>query len=219
MTGLLAGPIGSLLQGAAGTITGLVDFSVTSNLSDVSGITAPVPSAALSGDLLVTFALHSSGGATWSGSGWTQRAQTSGRYLSSRTWDGANNNYSFTSNRFANKTLVMLVFRGYSFGATSAIPTSGATFAQAVSFTIPANNSLVIGVPYSAEAGQNYTKSSDSGSASAWTKMLENTTSTSINIWKKLALQSSGVSGTATWNRSVGSSSGNAAIQFSLSPV
>jgi len=144
MTGLLAGPIGSLLQGAAGAITGLVDFSVTLSSNAVSGLTAPVPSAALSGDLLVAVALHSSGFGVWSGAGWTQQAQTGGKYLSSRTWDGVDSSYSFTTNRFDNKTLAILVFRGYSMGATSTIPTTSGSNATAVSFTNPASNSIVI---------------------------------------------------------------------------
>jgi hypothetical protein len=53
-----------------------------------------------------------------------------------------------------------------------------------------------------------------------WSKMLATSTGNSLNIWRKNALQPSGVAASVFWSRNPASGvSSNAAFQFSLSPV
>lgn len=171
-----------------------------------------LPAGVQNGDLLVFIGCNAGSTATFtiSGTGWTERLDSTARYTASGIYTGELP--TFTASGDNGNSFFTLAFRRASFGAIS---TTSATEANPIapSFTVPATNSFLIGAVAQPSGGNTYS------APEGWTKLGEVSTPTQVSVFIKNSLQTSGSSGTTTFTRATGTSALPRAWQMSISPT
>lgn len=202
-----------ITTGAAPVTSGFVGSS-TNNVSSTN-ITVNVPtggsSSAQAGDLLIVYAISSTGVEIDTPPGWVAAVTATGhavRYLPS--WNGETTQYTFTMPSSAACSIMMLVYRGYNWGVISTVSSLTANPTPAA-ITVPAANS--INVVLSGSSG-NITYAGISG----FTSRDAVSSGRSIGAFERNALVPVGSLAGTTVTRATGTTSSRA-IQFSLTPV
>ena len=195
--------------------------ATTSNAGSGTTLAINVPTGTQSGDLLIVYTTSNAtvGVDAPTGFGWTQvdgggSAGTHKAFVT--THDGVQTSYTFTSVSTVAKGLIMLSYRGVSFGVCSASGSSTAP-ATAPTITVPADNSINVIFAGDNDDTLNFEITAASN-PSLFTKLIGSGTNRSVAAFQRIAPVNAGtLAGPSVEDTTVNLAL--RALQLSLSPV
>jgi hypothetical protein len=189
-------------------------FVASSHNGAASGtsVTVDTPTGAIAGDLLLAYCQATGAAAYSTPSGWTEVvSNTGGHVVYARFHDGSSSDYTFTTSGSVAQAVLILAYRGLSFGIGSTV--SGATANPTPpTITVPANDSINITFAGSGTAAVTYSM------PSGWTQRAVRNTNRSIVAFERDATVSSGSLAGVQVTRTSGSANGRA-MQVSIAPT